>query len=212
MPATKKLIGMALAGLAMTIQGVAQTTPSITPEDGPGLLGKRYIGVSLATTDFRNSDANNALHSSVFADIPVNQHIIVEGGYALARRSDHGFTGYWNDLFTDVTAYTTVNGFKPFADAGIGYSMFNLSGHGVSIDDQNGFYGAGAGVELPITKALSVVLRTGFSDTMTSGSKLFWRHSISSAYWVSPRVAATGSVSFNESVSVTYSLGARFVF
>jgi hypothetical protein len=212
MTASKKLISMALAGLAMTIQGAAQATPSTSPEDRPGLLGKRHIGVSLATTDFRNSNVNNAVTSEVFADIPVNQHISVGGGYSLSRLSDNGFTGYWNDLFTDVTAYTTINGFKPFVDAGIGYSMFNLSGNGISTDDQNGFYGAGAGVELPITKALSVALRTGFSDTMTSGAKLFWHHSIHSAYWVSPRVAATGTVSFNESVSITYAVGARFVF
>lgn len=212
MTTIKRITGTTLACLATVNLSFAQVaTPSETPDDGPGLLGKRYVAVSLRTVDFRDSSASNGVGGSVSTNLPINQHLDADAGYSYFRRSDGGFTGKWHDLNTSITAYKMINGFKPFADAGIGYSWFHLSGP-YSLDDENAFYGAGAGVELPLSKAASVTLRTGFSEIIESGAELFWSHSIQGVYWFTPRVAATGAVSFNESVSVTYSAGVRLVF
>lgn len=218
---TNKIIGMALLGLSTLTMGVAQTaTPAAKSDQDPCLLGKRYVGVSFNVVDYTTAHANNGQSGAVFVDVPVNEHIVLEGGYSLFHLHAGGAGATWHSPFAGVTAYTTIKGFKPFVDTGLEYTMKNQHGpFGFTDHYQYWGYAVGAGVEIPVTEKMSVALRTGVSDALVENSQLYWSESAHAIYWFSPRVAGVGGVGITESnadletiKTVIYSAGIRLVF
>lgn len=213
MPLIHKIISTVLVGLAVTTLSLAQTTtPSTTPSDGPGLIGKRYVGVDLFSVDYRGSGSNNANGGAVFLNVPVHTYLDLAEGGAYAERCNGAIKDDWKQVVASLTAHTTINGVTPFFDVGLTHSSFTEKYLGSEFHGEGSYYQTGAGFEIPLGQRASLALRIGGEANTQAGSQFYWQKSVKGAYWLTPRVASVASVSFYESLSVFYSVGIRLVF
>ena len=213
MPLITKIIITALVGFAATTLSLAQATQSsATPSDGPGLIGKRYVGLDLFTVDYRDSGSNNANGVTVFLNAPIHTYLDLTEGGAYVERVNHTVKDDWKQVFASLTAHTTINRVTPFFDVGLTHSNFTTNFFGPELHSEFTYYQVGAGFEIPLGQRANLALRSGGEANTQAGSKFYWQQTIKGAYWLTPRVASVAAVSFYERLSVFYDLGIRFVF
>jgi hypothetical protein len=178
--------------LSVLVAGVsyAQTTPPANT-NGTGLLGHRYTELSVGLQDIKHfSDHGYSLGAA--ANNPVIPGVLDAGASYSYSWIRGAFRGHANTIGAYTTAYTVLNGVKPFAGAGLGY-QWNSFGHG-GVDDQ-ALWGLTAGVEIP-AGAFTITPRISYADDFegSRNSSQAWTYQVEANYWFSATSAVFGSI------------------
>lgn len=202
----KKMI-LALGVLAVAGAGYAQS-PN---EAVTGTLGQRFVDVSYGLQDVRRigdniQDADLAFNAPLtpFVDVGVSY------GYAWGRGA---LRGHSNTLGTAATYYGTLQGVKPFATVGLAYRWDRFLGG----RDNYGLWGAGAGVEIPVSRGFTVTPGVSYADDFEGGDSRDFTYSVEANYWVSRTSAVYGSIARTDAHRSPfdvwhYDIGLRFRF
>ena len=214
---TKSLVGT-LAALAVGSSLFAQTAETSA---SAGLLGQRYVGASLSIEDFRTFDdlvgfeVDSAIGGSLSVNVPVRANLDAGFGYSYDKIDDSVFEATQHAIGAGATVYGSWSGVKPFATATIGYSWTDIEvpSTGASANEDDAFWAAGVGVEVPVGPATALRGRVSYNDSFDSddgdGS---WAFSAGVNHWFTRKVAGVASVTFVEDDSVVYVVGARLRF
>jgi hypothetical protein len=182
---TKKMtlaLGLLAAGVSY-----AQTT---TDRAGNGLLGHRYTELSVGLQDITHlSDHGYSVGAG--ANDPLIPGVLDAGASYSYSWIRGAFRGHANTIGAHSTAYTVLNGVKPFAGAALGY-QWNSFGPGV--DDQ-ALWGLTTGVEIP-AGVVTLTPRISYADDFegSRASSQAWTFQVETNYWYSATSAVFGSI------------------
>lgn len=186
-----KNITLALGLLAAGVS-YAQTTAASIPASttGGGLLGHRYTELNVGLQDIKHlSDHGYSVGAG--ANNPLIPGVLDAGASYSYSWIRGAFRGHANTIGAYTTAYTVLNGVKPFAGAALGY-QWNSFGPGV--DDQ-ALWGLTTGVEIP-AGAFTITPRISYADDFESSRKSSqaWTYQVEANYWYSPTSAVFASI------------------
>jgi hypothetical protein len=203
-------ITFALGLLAAASASIAQTTTS----RAQGLLGQRYVDLGFGVQDADQlSDHLYTVGASV--NMPLLPNAADVGfGYAYSRfRGPIRANG--NAIGGNLRLYAPLQGVKPFVGLNVGWQWTSIRGFD---DDDYGFWGAAAGVEIPLG-AFTLTPRVGYADDFenTENSSQDWTYELEANYWFSNTAAAYASVGKTDgrrgSIDTwNYRAGVRFRF
>ena len=183
---TKK-ITLALGVLAAGSASYAQRPAA----SAMGLLGTQYTELSIGLDDIKHV-SDHAYSAGVAANTPLIPGKL-DGGASYSYSWIRGpFSGHANTIGGYTTAYTVLNGVKPFVGAGLGY-QWSSSTFGGS-DDQT-LWGATAGVEIPagvVTITPRVIYADDFNNSRESSQQ--WSYQVEANYWFNAKSAVFGSI------------------
>lgn len=194
------LLGCVIA--ASNSIGLAQTTA--------GLLGQRYVGLSLFTESIRNSNLSNGVGGIAGLNVPLTPYL--DFGASGSFESFHDYNIKDNRAFAGLTAYHDFNSLKAFADASIGGTWQSSKVAGVSYSNNSTIYGVGSGIEVPFTDRSALFGRVAFNQYSQSGLGHYWTYAGGVSHWFNDKLGATLTVTFFQSDSVTFALGANVRF
>lgn len=184
MTLTKK-ITLALGIIAAT--GASQAQTATTGAAPVGVLGQRYAEVSFEMQEI-DFVSPNLYSANLSANLPVTSSLDLTGSYSYGRIRGN-VRGHSNTVGAIATAYTALNGVKPFASAGLGYQWTRFAG----FDDDAGFWGVAVGVEIPVG-AFAITPRIAYVDDFESGSSEQITYEVEGNYWFSSSSALFAKV------------------
>ena len=206
---TKKIL-FAL-GLLAASASYAQTAPASSSSNG--LLGQRYVDVSLGVQDLKDFP-DNFYAAGASVNLPAVPSLLDVGAsysYSWLRGT---FRGHANTVGVYGTAYTLLGSAKPFLTAGVGYQWANTRFG----SDSQGLWGLGAGIEIP-AGAFTITPRVSYADDFEDGfeSTQQWSYGAEGNYWFSPAKAFYVSVGYTDVArspieAWNYTAGFRFKF
>lgn len=139
----------------------ALTTPAIAlaghPDDGSGLLGKRYVEAGAFILDYQNFEDDGY-------GVGTTVNIPVAARFDLGATFEHTWEeGAQSENFQDLSAYATFHtrhgDLRPFARAELGYEWWHTS------DDP--FYAVDLGAEYSVSECLSLSGSAGWSEFLS---------------------------------------------
>ena len=211
---TKKKLLSVLAALAAGVSAMAQSIPAPTTSSSTGLLGQRYVDASFSAQD-AHSFSDHAYGLGVAVNLPFNESLDFGLGY------DYGWLNSSVDtrshtLSASATTYTTYNGMKPFFGAALGYGWTRAEVGSFSHKDNNGIWGLGAGVEIPV-KAVTLTPSLSYADSFKGGSTGVYAAGLEANHWFTKAVAGFADVSFSDArghggEAWNYGVGVRVKF
>jgi len=191
MKLTKK-ITLALGLLAVAGTGFAQQ--SATSGVKNGVLGQSYTELSFGTQDIKHLSTNGyGLGAS--QSTPVTANVDVAGGYSYNWIKGN-IRAHSNTLNGVATAFTTWNGVKPYASAGLGYQW--ESGRG--FHDNYGLWGAAVGVEIPVCAEATVTPSINYVDDFRGARQSTQQTTfgVEANYWFSKDAAAFAGLGYSD--------------
>ncbi len=210
MTTIQKLIGvMALIAASTVLTQAANTCPLLTlpkGEDGPGVIGKRYVETGIGFWDEAHT-SHNTYGTGISANLPICTGLDLSGGYSYSWFNRDPFTSKQHNLGGSATFYNTAeDGIKPFVSLGLGYTFYdeNLDKGWVFANDRKNHHGtdyvnwnATVGAEFPY-KWVSVIPTITYNDDMrrTKKSTQSFVYSTEVNTWITPRVGIYASVSY----------------
>ena len=182
-----KNITLAL-GLLTAVASHAQTTPASTA--GSGLLGHRYTELNVGLQDIKHL-SNHGYSVGAAANNPIIPGVLDAGALYSYSWIRGAVRGHANTIGAYATAYTVLNGVKPFAGAALGY-QWNSFGPGV--DDQT-LWGLTAGVEIP-AGVVTITPRISYADDFegSRNSSQAWTYQVEANYWYNSTSAVFASI------------------
>jgi hypothetical protein len=178
-----KTINLALGLLAAVSVSKAQTPAPV------GLLGTQYTELSFGLTDIKHF-SDNGYDVGAAANTPLIPGKL-DGGATYSYSWIRGpFKGHANTIGGYSTAYTVLNGVKPFVGAGLGYQWTNFG-----VSDDQALWGGTAGVEIP-AGAVTITPRVNYADDFKNSreSSQAWTFQVEANYWFNKTSAVFGSV------------------
>jgi opacity protein-like surface antigen len=183
----------------------AAPAPAPTPVAiGHGLLGQTYLNLGYTYNDFVDTSVNASTYS-----LALNQGVregldtLLEYSYL---QSGNTGLGRINQQIIDVgaRAFTNVNGFKPYAEAGLGGLWIKTP---VLSHQQSFLWFLGVGVEFQATSDLSVTpfARLSYANSVTEPKQ--WDYGVRANYWLNDKFALVGTLSRDNSRDMSYGLG-----
>ncbi len=181
-------LGLLVAG-AIHAQTAA---PSSTTSTGSGLLGQRYAESGLGAHDLKFL-SDDAYGLSVGANLPVVPALLDAGASYTYNWISGPTRSHSNDFVGSVTAYTALNGLKPFSGVALGW---HTSGFGV---DNQAMWRATVGLEVPAGD-LTFTPRVTYTDDfqVTSASRQQWSWALEGNYQVNPKAGLFASFGHSE--------------
>ncbi len=179
-----------------------------------GLLGQRFAEISYVTSDL-DSTADYGHDASVSVNLPLTKALDVGAGYTYSWLTG-GPSLHGNSLYTYATAYTALDGAKPFVSAAVGYTWASLP-FGLGDDDWS--WNVSAGVEIPFG-AFTVTPKITYADDFNGkvgNSDDVWVYSVEANYWLNAKTAVFGSAGRvdqhrSSADAWTFGAGVRFKF
>jgi hypothetical protein len=193
------LLGCVLASSSI---GLAQTTA--------GLLGQRYAGLSVFTESIRDSNISNGFGGGAGLNVPLTPYLDFGASGTFESFRDYDLKD--NRAFAGLTAYHDFNALKAFADASIGGTWQSSKVGGVSYSNNSTIYGVGGGIELPFSDRSALFARLAYNKYSQSGLGHYMTYAGGASHWFNEKLGATVTVTFFESDSVTFALGAMIRF
>jgi hypothetical protein len=210
----KSFIGIGLFSIiACCVSAQQQDQPASPGGDkgSAGLLGKNYVDFGLFTEHFRNIDSKSGYGTGIDLNLPAMDNFDVGLNYAFERvASAPRLTE--NTLGTSFTGYFTTGNVKPFADLDFGYAWQRTKLDTTTTRNDRGIYGAGAGLEVPVTSSTALAGRAVYDNSFRKGSHHERVYTASVAQNITDGIAAKVNVSFHEKNSTVYDLGVVFFF
>lgn len=204
-----KTSALALLAIGSALLTNAQTVPSAAPV---GVLGHRYTEINFGAQDIKGIN-RNVYGLGIEGNTPVSSNLDVGLGYTY-NWIGGAFKGHANTLGATATAYTAMNGVKPFVGVGLGYRWEDFGG----FDNNYGLWGAAVGVEIPVG-AFSFTPAISYGDDFesTANSSQQFNYGVDVNYWFSTASAVTAGASFTNEYrgngeSWNYTVGYRWKF
>jgi hypothetical protein len=199
------------AALSLGIAASAQSgdvAPSIT-NDGQGLLGQTYAGLTYSYTDLRgvsfHADTygfnyNQALNSGLdgFLTYNYSQTGLVAGSRVKGQDVGAGLRAFSNSFAWG----------KPFIEAGAGYAWTKYAG----VKDNSFYWEATTGVEFQVAAAFTVVPFVRYTDAPDLATDGAWDYGVRANYWVNSEWSVVAGVARDDDKNMTYTLGTNFRF
>lgn len=133
-----------------------------------GLSGKRYVGVDLARSDYRDNDADG-LGIGLGVNLPVYEGIDLSFGYSFSDLDYGSIDARGHAIGATAIFYSKeIASFTPYFAAGIGSQWLKVDGGG---SDSDAFWDAGIGAEFPIAGKTSGDIGVSYGDTFDSGDE-----------------------------------------
>lgn len=194
-------LGVLFAGSAFAQDDAPAS--ATTPASSSGLLGKRYVEASVFLVDYQNAP-DNGFGVGTAINVPLTAHVDVGATFQHNWREGDRRDNF-QDLTAYVTGYTTCGDFRPFARASLGYEWWNPS------DDP--FYQIDVGSEYLVNERLSFSAQVSWSEFLASDwNGGAFAGSARANYWITPVMATSATVTYNEGGTWACALGAVFVF
>jgi hypothetical protein len=210
----KSFIGIGLASFLACgawAQQQDQPAPPSDASNSAGLLGKNYVDFGLFTEHFRNTDSKNGYGTDLDLNLPAFDNFDIGLNYAFERAT--GVSQITdNTLGTSFTGYFATGKVKPFADLDFGYAWQRTKVDGIATRYDRGIYGAGAGLEVPVTGSTVVQGRAAYDNSFRKGAVHERVYTATVAQNITDDIAAKVNVSFREKNSTVYDLGLVFFF
>ena len=210
----KSLIGITLFSViacGVWAQQQDQSAPQGDEKSSAGLLGKNYVDVGLFTERFRNTDSKSGYGTALDLNLPAFDNLDIGLNYAFERvASKPQLTD--NTLGTSFTGYFSAGSVKPFVDLDLGYAWQRSKLSGVSTRNDRGIYGAGAGLELPVSASTAFIGRAAYDNSFRRGSQHAWVYTASVDHNITDGIATQINVSFQAKNSTVYDVGVVFFF
>lgn len=188
-----KLTKNITAALAILAAGVsyAQTSTAVAPTAGTGLLGHRYTELNAGLQDIKHL-SNHGYSVGAGANNPVIPGVLDAGASYSYSWIRGAFRGHSNTIGAYTTAYTVLNGVKPFAGAALGYQW---NSYAFGVNDDQALWGLTAGVEIP-AGAVTITPRVNYTDDFENSreSTQAWTFQVEANYWFNAKNAIYGSI------------------
>lgn len=200
MKTTKKLL-IFLAALSTAGFACAQEAPAGGSADSSaGTLGRRYGDINVGLQDIKHI-SDDAYSVGLGANIPVTDTLdaTFDFGHAWLNSTVDQMA---SAISVTGTAYTSYNGMKPFAFAGIGFEWDKVSAGNFINHSQYGIWGLGVGLEIPVAlvfpdaRGLSLSPTISYSDDFrkTRNSAQAYTYGAEANYWIDSQVGVYGDV------------------
>ncbi len=185
---------------------VAKAPPAQT-DNGHGLLGQNYAGLSYGYLDLHGTSVSARGYG-----FTINQNLS-ESFDALLEYTDQNSSklagGRINQRMFDlgVRAFTTTRGFKPYVEAGLGWEWAKAP---LGYKANSPAYFVGTGVEFQVAHDLSVTPFVRYTDATKHSIGHEVDYGVKANYWLSEHVGLTAAISRDNSRDMQYSLGVSF--
>lgn len=175
------------AALLVAGASYAQTATS----SSNGLLGQRYTEFNFGVQDLRHV-SNSAYSLGAGVNAPITPGALDVGALYNYNWIGGSFKGHANTLATYATAYTPLNGVKPFFTGAFGWQW--TSTRFVGRDDQ-GIWALATGVEIP-AGAVTITPRITYADDFEKSinSSQEWTYAVEANYWVNAKTGVYASI------------------
>ncbi len=188
-----------LAGLAVC--SLAAPAFSQT-DDSPSLLGKRYAEAFVGYTDYNRFTSDIGFGATV--NVPVSASLDIGSTFLRNQQTSDASTNY-ETLDLHLAVHHDCGPVRGFARATLGYEWWSV--------ENLWWYRLDLGAEHALTERLLLSAHVSWQDFFSS-DMLAGRWSITpkATYWLTPAIAASGSVSYIETGDLFYKLGVAFTF
>ncbi|MBI2518115.1 MAG: porin family protein [Opitutae bacterium] len=200
-------VALGFATAAVAGEGPAEASaPAVT---GRGLLGQSYVNLGYSFVDLQGTgiDAQGV-------NFELNQNVR-EGVDTLLSynylRSD-SFAGgriKQNTLVAGGRFYTSFRGFKPYAEAGLGWTWLRAP---LGFSDDSFTYFAGVGAEFQVTPDVTVTPFIRYIDATTDSVDHEWNYGVRANWWATEKIGLTAAVIRDNSRNMEYNIGVNYRF
>jgi opacity protein-like surface antigen len=196
-------LACSLAAPAFAADDPSTTAPAPAAV-GHGLLGQTYLNLGYSYTDIIDTSVN----ASTFG-FALNQGVregldtLLE--YSYTQSENTGFGRIDQQIFdVGARAFTNYDGVKPYAEAGLGGLWVKTP---VMSHQHSFLWFVGAGVEFQATPDLTLTpfARLSYANSVTDPKQ--WDYGVRGNYWLTERLALTGSLTRDNTRDMSYGLG-----
>jgi opacity protein-like surface antigen len=179
----------------------------------PGQLGQRYATAGFGIIDVHNTSYDERSYRFAYnQDVAAGLDVRLDADY-LRSEAMHGLL-YQGEHYTDrnlalgVRAYTVRNRLKPYAEAGAGWTWFELA----DWREDSWLWYAGLGVELAVSQRVVVTPYLRYTDRVDLFRGDNWDYGIRANYALTSRLALTATLDRNNDQNMEYQLGTVWHF
>jgi len=183
---------------------------SLRAQADPGFLGKRYAGASLFLESIRDSTIDSGTGILAQGNLPVAANIDLNAYASYERFSDYSIRD--KRIGATIVAFRDMDHFKPFVEAGLGSTWQSSSVGNVTYKNNDGVFTGGVGVEAPVSRNTSLLLKVDYNRYFDSDNGHYWTYTAGFNSWITEKIGVLGSVAFNDSETIQYSFGAVYRF
>lgn len=201
---TKKLTASLMFGFSLLCAGTAWA------QTQAGLLGQRYVGVSVFSEDLRDRNISNGYGGDFTVNVPAAPNFDFSFGGSYERFSDYSIED--KRLFGTARVFRDLNSFKPFVDLSLIGTWQSSKVGSYSYSSNDGLWAGGVGLEVPVGDATALTGRVAYNRYFKAENGHYWTYGLSLHHWFTQKLGGQISVLFWESDSVTYSLGLNVRF
>jgi hypothetical protein len=203
-----------IALAALIIVGASHAQQPASGGTASGRLGQRYAGASIGVADFKDT-AEEFIDTSIGVNLPITKSVDLDFGYDYQWLDNSPIDLTAHSVDAGATVYTSWHGVKPFASASLAYLWSKASYAGVSLKDNDGFYGVSVGFEAPVG-AIVLTPAIGYSDSFDNSGDPTYSYGVDIHHWFTSKFGARAAVSYSDygsSVSSwNYRIGLRMKF
>jgi hypothetical protein len=201
--------------LGLLVAGTTYGQPAVTSNPtGTGNLGQRYIETSLGLQNVRHI-SDHAYSVDAGVNTPIVPSSVDAGAFYTYSWLKGRFASHANTFGVYATAYSAMQGVKPFASALVGWEWFKSE---VVSSTSYGIWAAAVGVEVPVGE-VTFTPRIVYADDFrrSARSSQGWTFQVEGSMALNPTTVVFGTMgktdvrrtSFD---SWNYEIGARFRF
>lgn len=204
------LAGALALGLATT--AVASDDPaaaSASASAGRGLLGQSYVNLGYGFHDLQGTGIDaQGFNLNLNQNVQEGVDTLLEYNYL---RSD-SFAGgriTQNALVAGGRIYSLFHGFKPYAEAGLGWVWLRAP---LGLSDNSFAYFLGVGAEFQVSPDVTVAPFVRYLDATADSFDHEWDYGVRANYWVTEKVGLTAAVIRDNSRNMEYNIGVNYRF
>lgn len=198
-------VALGLATAAVAGEGPAAASAPVSP--GRGLLGQNYVNLSYSFVDLQGTslDAHSfgfELHQNVQEGIDT----LLEYNYLRSEPFAGGHITQ-DSLVAGGRAFTSFHGFKPYAEAGLGWVWQRAP---LGFSDNSFAYFAGVGAEFQVAPDVSVTPFVRYLDGTKSSFDHEWDYGVRANWWATEKIGLTAGVIRDNSRNMEYNIGVNY--
>jgi len=208
-----KLTTKTILALGILAGGVSFAQTPADARLGNGLLGERYSEFNFGVQDIKHV-SNHGYDVGASANNPLLAGVLDAGASYSYSWIRGAFNGHANTIGAYATAYTALQGVKPFVSSALGYQWVS-SRFG---SDEQTLWGLSTGVEIPAGVA-TITPRISYADDFegSRASSQQWTFAVEANYWFNKRSSVFGSIGKSDILhsslsSWNYEIGLRSRF
>lgn len=174
-----------------------------------GLLGQNHVSLGYSFLDLQGTDIDaHGIDLSIHQNVREGVDTLVEYNY-LRSESFPGGRVSQNSLVAGGRVYTAFHGFKPYAEAGLGWTWLRAP---FGFSDDSFAYFAGVGAEFQVSPDVTVTPFVRYLDATADSFEHEWDYGIRANWWVTEKVGLTGAVVRDNARNMEYNLGVNYRF